>query len=83
MRVGRVRSSTPSGAQSGSSWDVDPVDLPQWIADYQGLTLKGKTSEEIQRQIAALAAHVKVSKTQAQLVAGAVVAGLLYLAARS
>lgn len=63
-------------------WDVEPAELPRWAADYQGLVLKGATLEDINRQVGALAAHVKASKTKGQLVAGAVFAGLLLLLAK-
>lgn len=62
-------------------WDVEPAELPRWVADFQGLVLKGATLEEIGRRVGALAAHVKASKAKGQLVAGAVFAGLLYLLA--
>ena len=63
-------------------WDVAPAELPRWVADYQGLVLKGATLDDINRQVGALAAHVKASKTKGQLVAGAVFAGLLFLLAK-
>jgi len=62
-------------------WDIAPADLPPWIAQYQGLVLTGATMENINCQIAALAANVKASKINGQLVAGAVFAGLLLLLA--
>lgn len=63
-------------------WDVEPNDLPRWIADYQGLILSGATMENINLQVSQLAAKVKANKVQGQLVVGAVFAGLLYLLAR-
>ncbi len=35
-------------------WDIDPEQLPPWIAQYQGLCLKGQSMENIQSQVAAL-----------------------------
>lgn len=64
-------------------WDVQPSDLPRWVADYQGLILTGATMENINLQVSQLAANVKQSKTNGQLVAGAVFAGLLYLLSRA
>lgn len=63
-------------------WDVGPADLPSWVSDYQGLTLKGATHENINQRMSQLAAHVKAEKTKGMLMAGAMVAGLLYLLAR-
>jgi len=60
-------------------WDVQPQELPRWVADYQGLILSGTTMENINRQVSQLAARVKADKVKGQLVAGAVFAGLLYL----
>ena len=60
-------------------WDVEPNDLPRWISDFQGLILKGATIENINLQVAQLAASIKESKINGQLAAGAVVAGLLWL----
>lgn len=64
-------------------WDVQPSDLPRWVADYQGLILTGATMENINLQVSQLAANIKQSKTNGQLVAGAVFAGLLYLLSRA
>lgn len=63
-------------------WDVEPKDLPRWIADYQGLILGGATMENINLQVSQLAAKVKANKVQGQLVAGAVFAGLLLMLVR-
>jgi hypothetical protein len=63
-------------------WDVQPNNLPRWVSDYQGLVLMGCTMENINLQVAQLAANVKASKVKGQLVAGAVFAGLLWLLAK-
>lgn len=55
-------------------WDIQPSELPRWIADYQGLVLTGTSMENINAQVSKLAADVKSSKTKAQLVAAAVLA---------
>jgi hypothetical protein len=60
-------------------WDVQPDDLPRWVSDFQGLILTGATLENINIQIAQLAARIKEDKTKGQLVAGAVFAGLLLI----
>jgi hypothetical protein len=62
-------------------WDLQPSDLPRWIADFQGLILSGATMENINLQMSQLAERVKSDKLKGQLVAGAVFAGLLYLLA--
>lgn len=64
-------------------WDVQPSDLPRWVADYQGLVLTGTTMENISSQVSRLAENVKQNKVNGQLVAGAVFAGLLYLFSRA
>jgi len=64
-------------------WDVQPSDLPRWVSDFQGLILTGATVENIDLQIAQLAANVKDNKTKAQIVAIAVLAGILVLASKS
>lgn len=64
-------------------WDVQPNDLPRWISDFQGLVLTGATMENINLQVAQLAASIKESKAKGQLVAGAVFAGLLWLLSKS
>lgn len=63
-------------------WDVQPSELPNWVSDFQGLILTGATLENINLQVAQLAANVKESKVKGQLVAGAVFAGLLWLLSR-
>jgi hypothetical protein len=63
-------------------WDVQPSELPRWISDFQGLILTGATLENINLQVAQLAASIKENKTKGQLVAGAVFAGLLWLMSR-
>jgi hypothetical protein len=62
-------------------WDVQPSDLPRWVGDYQGILLNGATLENINLQIAQLAARVKADKVKAQFVVGGVLAGLLLLLA--
>jgi TIR domain len=64
-------------------WDVQPAELPRWISDYQGIILADATLESINAQVAALAANIKESKVNGQLIAGAVFAGLLLLLSRS
>ncbi len=63
-------------------WDVQPHDLPRWVADFQGLILTGTTMENINHQVSQLAEKVKADKVKGQLVAGVVFAGLLYLLAK-
>lgn len=64
-------------------WDVQPSELPRWVSDFQGIILTGATMENINLQVAQLAASVKQSKVKGQLVAGAVFAGLLWLLSRN
>lgn len=63
-------------------WDVQPSELPRWVSDFQGLILTGATMENINRQVAQLAANIKQSKVKGQLVVGAVFAGILWLLSR-
>lgn len=63
-------------------WDVEPQELPRWIADYQGIILKGATMENINLQMSQLAAKVRSEKDKGTLVVGAVFLGLLYLVAK-
>ena len=60
-------------------WDVEPQGLPRWIADYQGIILKGATMENINLQMSQLAAKVRSEKDKGTMVVGAVFFGLLYL----
>lgn len=62
-------------------WDIQPNELPRWIADFQGLVLSGSSLENINIQISQLAEKIKADKVKGQLVAGVVFAGLLYLLA--
>jgi hypothetical protein len=62
-------------------WNVQPSELPRWVADFQGLVLSGSSMEDINLQVSQLAEKVKASKVKGQLVAGAVFMGLLYLLA--
>lgn len=63
-------------------WDVQPLDLPRWVSDFQGLVLTGATVEDINRQVSQLAASIKESKVKGQQVAVAVIAGILWLLSR-
>lgn len=64
-------------------WDVEPSDLPVWVSQYQGLCLKGQTIENIRDQITALASKVRADKQKGMLIAGGLIAGLLFLMSRS
>lgn len=64
-------------------WDVKPSELPRWISDFQGIVLTEATLQDINQQVAKLAANIKENKTNGQLVAGAVFAGILWLLSRS
>lgn len=55
-------------------WDIQPTELPRWVADHQGLVLTGTSMENINAQVSELAAKIKASKVKAQLVAAAVFA---------
>jgi len=58
-------------------WDLQPNELPRWIADYQGLVLTNANMEDINQQVSQLAASVKASKQNVQLVVAVVLLGLL------
>jgi hypothetical protein len=64
-------------------WDIDPSYLPVWIAQYQGLCLKGQTIENIRDQIIALASKVRADKEKGMLIAGGLIAALFLLMSRS
>jgi hypothetical protein len=64
-------------------WDVQPVDLPRWVSEFQGLILTGATMENINMQVAQLASRIKEDKVKGQLIAGAVFAGVLWAISRS
>lgn len=64
-------------------WDVQPSDLPPWITQHQGLTLSGATIEDINQRVVQLAAHIKEDKSKGELIAGAVLFGLLALLAKA
>ena len=63
-------------------WDIQPAELPRWVADFQGIILTGATLENINLQVAQLAARIKEDKAKGQLIAGAVFAGLLFALSR-
>ncbi|SEP43869.1 toll/interleukin-1 receptor domain-containing protein [Nitrosovibrio sp. Nv6] len=58
-------------------WDIQPNELPHWIADYQGLVLTNANMGDISQQVTKLAANIKASKEKAQLIVAAVFFGLL------
>jgi hypothetical protein len=60
-------------------WDVLPPDLPPWISDFQGVSLKGAPPEDVTLQVMQLAARIKQDKVQGQLVVGAILMGVLWL----
>ena len=60
-------------------WDVEPSELPPWVSQYQGLTLKGQSIETIRSEVSKLSSKVKANKTQGMLAVGAIVAGLFLL----
>jgi len=63
-------------------WDIEPGELPRWIADFQGLVLKSSTIEDIGRQVTQLAEKVKADKLNGLAIAGVLITALLVLGSR-
>jgi len=49
-------------------WDIEPQELPRWIADYQGIILKEATIENINLKISQLAAKVRSEKDEGTII---------------
>lgn len=64
-------------------WDISPSELPGWINRKHAIDLKNATIEQIQIHISQLAQMVKQDKFKANLIAGAVILGLFFVATRS
>lgn len=60
-------------------WDLLPSQLPGWASQFQALNLAGASPVEVQAQMSAIAKRIKADKTEALLIAGVVVAGLIWL----
>jgi hypothetical protein len=57
-------------------WNIKPTELPGWVAGYQALDLANHSAEQVQAEVAAIAAGIKASKRVALLVAGFALAAL-------
>lgn len=64
-------------------WDINPSELPGWINRKHAIDLKNATIEQIQIHISQVAQMVKQDKLKANLIAGAVILGLFFVATRS
>ena len=64
-------------------WDMSPCELPGWINRRHAIDLKNATIEQIQMQISQIAQMIKQDNLKANLIAGAVILGLFFLATRS
>jgi hypothetical protein len=63
-------------------WDMDPADLPGWLAGYQALDLRKLSLEEANMRISNIAKKIKADVFQGKLIAGAVFFALLFLLAK-
>src|SRR5579859_6398198 len=61
-------------------WDMPPQELPGWLNQRQALDLRGRTWEDVASRIGTIAEAIKADKLQGALIAGAILAGLLWLA---
>jgi hypothetical protein len=64
-------------------WDIEPEKLPGWMNHKHALDLRGYAIPEIKRRVSRLAEEFRAEKTTGNLVAVALVAGLLLLSNRS
>jgi hypothetical protein len=64
-------------------WDMEPTELPGWVNQHQALDLRSSTPLQIHERITAIAARIKQDKNRGLLIGGSLVAGLIYLIARS
>jgi hypothetical protein len=60
---------------------MPPSELPDGINQFQALKLAGASVEAVRVQMSAIAKQIKADKTQALLIAGFLVAGLIALIA--
>lgn len=63
-------------------WDISPDELPGWISQYQALNLAGASLETIPNEVKEIAKRIKGDKLRGLLIAGAVIAGLLYFCSK-
>jgi TIR domain len=62
-------------------WDMDPSKLPGWMSSFQAIDLRKNLLTGIGPNLDAIAARIHAKKQQGALVVGALVAGLILLAA--
>jgi hypothetical protein len=64
-------------------WDMDPAELPGWMAEHQALDLRGDILfKKLAVNISHIATSVRAKKTVGLLLGVALVGGLIYLAAK-
>jgi len=63
-------------------WDMDPADMPGWLAGYQALDLKNLSFEDANIQISNIAKKIKADVFKGKLIAGAAIAFLALLIKR-
>lgn len=49
-------------------WNIQPSELPGWVAGYQALDLANHSAEQVQARVAAIAAQIKANKRVALLI---------------
>jgi hypothetical protein len=57
-------------------WDMNPSELPGWLAQFQALDLRNSTVEQLKQQVAAIADRIRQEKTKGWLILGGLVAAL-------
>lgn len=62
-------------------WDIDPAKLPGWMSRFQAIDLRKNLLTGIGPNLDAIAARIHTKKQQGALIVGALVAGLILLAA--
>ncbi len=60
-------------------WDMDPACLPNWLDGFQALDLRKLSPEQVNAQVSGIAKQIKASVSQGQLIAGIIIAAILYI----
>ena len=58
-------------------WDMEPHELPGWVAESQALNLRGAPIEQLREQMGAIAEQIKQQKRNGWLILTALVGGFL------
>ena len=63
-------------------WDIPPSELPGWVSQTQALNIGGATGEEVRDRILEIARRIKADKIEGAIIAGALLAGFVYVITR-